>query len=73
MREECLDQVIILNEGRLAYVLREYERYFNTARPHQGIGQVIDDPPLTSRYRVNGKLQRYDILGSTILDYFHAA
>jgi putative transposase len=52
------------------YVLREYERYFNTGRPHQGIGQAIPDPPLTSS--VSGKIQRRDILGGIIHDYFHA-
>ena len=25
-------------------MLREYVAYFNTARPHQGIGQAIPDP-----------------------------
>ncbi len=34
LREECLDRVIILNSKHLAYVLREYEQYFNMARPH---------------------------------------
>jgi putative transposase len=40
VREECLDQIIILSQGHLAYVLRKYERYCNTARPHQGIKQA---------------------------------
>lgn len=44
VREECLDQLIILNQSHLAYVLRAYERYFNTARPHQGIQQHLPDP-----------------------------
>ena len=39
VREECLDQLLILNETHLRYVLHEYECFFNTARPHQGIGQ----------------------------------
>ena len=41
VRRECLDHVLILGEGQLRRVLREYVAYFNTARPHQGIGQAI--------------------------------
>ena len=38
-REECLDQNLILNENHLQRVLKEYDQYYNHARPHQGIGQ----------------------------------
>jgi transposase InsO family protein len=42
VRRECLDHIIILSEAHLRHVLAEYSlRYFNTARPHQGIGQRI--------------------------------
>ena len=34
--EECLDQILVLNENHLHRVLREYGEYYNTARPHQG-------------------------------------
>ena len=73
VREECLDQIIILNQGHLAYVLSEYELYFNTARPHQGIAQAIPAPPLNSSMSMSGKIKRRDILGGIIHDYFRAA
>ncbi len=41
VRRECLDHVLVLGEAHLRRVLREYAVYFNTARPHQGIGQAI--------------------------------
>jgi putative transposase len=42
VRRECLDHVMILGEAHLQHVLAEYAlSYFNTARPHQGIGQQI--------------------------------
>ncbi|CAA9568352.1 MAG: hypothetical protein AVDCRST_MAG18-1699 [uncultured Thermomicrobiales bacterium] len=41
VRREYLDHVLVLGEGQLRRVLREYMAYFNTARPHQGIGQAI--------------------------------
>jgi len=40
-RRECLDHMLILHERHLSRVLRAYVTYFNTARPHQGIGQHI--------------------------------
>jgi hypothetical protein len=43
VRRECLDHILVLGEGQLRHVLREYADYFNTARPHQGIGQAIPD------------------------------
>ncbi len=39
VRRECLDHVLVHNEVHLQRVLDEYRRYFNEARPHQGIGQ----------------------------------
>ena len=43
VRAECLDHLIILGERSLASILRRYCRYFNNARPHQGIGQKVPD------------------------------
>jgi len=43
VRRECLDHLLILHERHLGQVLREYVAYFNTDRPHQGIGQAIPE------------------------------
>jgi transposase InsO family protein len=37
-REECLDHLLILGERHLQQVLRAYVTFFNTRRPHQGLG-----------------------------------
>lgn len=71
VREECLDRLIILNTAHLKYVLHEYESFFNTARPHQGIGQKIPDPP--SESSSSGMVKRRDLLGGVLHDYYRAA
>ncbi len=44
VRRECLDHFLILGERHLQCVLKAYVCYFNHARPHQGIGQIIPVP-----------------------------
>jgi hypothetical protein len=57
-----------LDENHLCHVLREYEEYYNHARPHQGIGQHF---PLSGSERsIKGPIQRRDILGDVIHDYY---
>ncbi len=41
VRRECLDHMLVPGEDHLRRVLRAYARYFNRARPHQGIGQAL--------------------------------
>src|SRR3712207_3902929 len=40
-REECLDHLLIVGEGRLRRVLTAYAAYYNRARPHQGREQRL--------------------------------
>jgi putative transposase len=71
VREECLDRLIIVNAVHLKYVRHNYEQFFNTARPHQGIGQKIPDPPPPSL--TSGTVKRRDWLGGVLRDYYRAA
>jgi transposase InsO family protein len=43
---ECLDHFLILSDRHLYRLMREYKRYFNHARPHQGIGKRIPRQPV---------------------------
>ncbi len=71
VREECLDHVLILGEQHLGQVLKEYETYFNHARPHQGIVQQV--PAGDRRGAASGPVRCRDVLGGIIHDYYRAA
>src|SRR6266699_4825640 len=45
LRRECLDHIILLNEGHLVRVLREFAAYYNRDRPHRSLEL---SPPLRS-------------------------
>ena len=42
-RRELLDRILILNRSYLRAVLAEYQEHYNSARPHQGLGQRVPD------------------------------
>lgn len=76
VRRECLDHVLILSERHLHRVISEYVAYFNRARPHQGIGQRIPDPPediLTADREVPSRIVGYPVLGGLHHDYRRVA
>ena len=74
MRRECLDNVIVLGEGHLSQVLEEYcFRYFNTARPHQGIGQRVPTARLLKRRTDPAGVIAIAVLGGLHHDYRAAA
>jgi putative transposase len=43
VRRECLDHLLIVSDGQLYRVLKEYVAFFNGARPHQGIDQQVPE------------------------------
>ena len=71
VREECLDHLLIINERHLEHVLQEFSQYYNQARPHQGIDQ--QSPESANDQSGKGPVQRRDILGGLLHDYFRDA
>jgi len=70
VRDECLDQLLIINERHLHRVLTEYIGYYNTARPHQGLDQNIPVPLQRSQ---EGSIHCRDVLRGIIHDYYRQA
>ncbi|MGI8450953.1 MAG: integrase core domain-containing protein [Streptosporangiaceae bacterium] len=48
LRRELPGHSLILGEAHLRAVLAEYQRHYNTARPHQGINQRVPSPGFSS-------------------------
>ena len=68
MRRECLDHFLILNERHLRWGLKQYQSYFNEARPHQGINQRIPCDSEQSQQNT-GTIIAHPILGGLHHDY----
>jgi transposase InsO family protein len=43
VRREALDNFIVVSEKQLRFILERYVLYYNSLRPHQGIGQRVPD------------------------------
>ena len=77
LRCEVLDRTLILNQAHLRAVLAEYQGHYNTARPHQGIGQRVPDPGAGPRVTAadpgTWQIRRKPALGGLIHEYERAA
>jgi len=68
VREECLDQIIVLSERHLRYVRKEYVEYFTKGRPHQGLKQEVPDS--REEPSATGCIRSRQVLGGLINDYY---
>ncbi|MCC8250486.1 integrase core domain-containing protein [Saccharothrix luteola] len=77
-RRELLDRTLIWNQQHLLHALREYEKFYNTHRPHQGIDNARPLQPLPQATTDQAAVTRLDIrrrqrLGGILNEYHHAA
>jgi transposase InsO family protein len=70
VRRECLDFFLIFNEHHLRKIMKQYQAYFNQARPHQGLDQRIPCPTEQSEEQPDrGKIISLPVLGGLHHDY----
>ncbi|MER5916249.1 integrase core domain-containing protein [Streptomyces sp. NPDC001982] len=77
-RRELLDRTLIWNQRHLLHALREFERFYNGHRPHQGIANAAPLRPLPAPIADPEKITRLDIrrherLGGILHEYQYAA
>src|SRR2546430_2940371 len=62
IKEEALDQMMMLGEAALSYVIHQYLAYYHTERNHQGLANqlIVPEPGLGSR---SGQVRRREHLG----------
>jgi putative transposase len=77
-RRELLDRTLIWNQHHLLHVLREFERFYNGHRPHQGIANARPctplPPPITDADQIAQlNIRRHQRLGGILHEYEHAA
>ena len=64
-RRECLDHVLVLGEGHLRRILREYVSHYNQERPHRGLSLQTPEPrPILNC--AAGEIVRVDRLGGLV-------
>jgi transposase InsO family protein len=77
-RRELLDRTLIWNQRHLLHALREFERFYNSHRPHQGIAnarplQPLPEPITDPARILHLDVRRRDRPGGIIHEYQHAA
>ncbi|MEU6264664.1 integrase core domain-containing protein [Saccharopolyspora shandongensis] len=77
-RRELLDRTLIWNQRHLLHALREFEDFYNSHRPHQGIANTRPLHPLPAPAAKPEQLdpfniRRHDRLGGILHEYHHAA
>ena len=73
MRRECLDHFLIWGERQLYRVIEAYVRYFNQARPHQGLNQKIPEESISVEEESRtGKIIAFPVLNGLHHDYRRA-
>jgi putative transposase len=77
-RRELLDRTLIWNQRHLLHALREFERFYNGHRPHQGIANARPlcplPPPITDPDKIAQlNIHRHQRLGGILHEYQHAA
>ncbi|MGW4518752.1 integrase core domain-containing protein, partial [Streptomyces sp. NPDC004393] len=77
-RRGRLDRTLIWNQRHLLHALREFEHFYNSHRPHQGIANARPLRPLPEPINDPARILRLDVrrrdrLGGTLHEYQHAA
>ena len=69
IKEECLNQVVVLGEGHLRLVIHEYIEHYHRERNHQGLdNQLLERAPPAAN--PDAEVRRRERIGG-LLNYYH--
>ena len=69
IKEECLDRLVLLGEGHLRLVVREYVEHYHRERNHQGLdNRILERAPPPAN--PDADVQRRERIGG-LLNYYH--
>ena len=71
--EECLNHLLLPNEKSLRHALREYEKYYNHERTHQGLDGEKIKPYVRDKGTKSSKIIRISRLGNILNHYYKSA
>jgi putative transposase len=78
LKRECLNHFVCVSLDHLDYIVKQYVSYFNTVRPHQGLGNV-PIPECGKEQRIPedteplGKVGCQEWLGGVLKHYYRKA
>ena len=72
IKEEALEQMVIVGEGSLSYAIHQYLSHYHTERNHQGLGNVRITPAPANDGE-SGRVVRRERLGSLLSYYYRDA
>lgn len=73
VRRECFDHVLVFSRPHLQRVLAAYAKHYNRARPHRGLDLQAPESGVSREAIAGTKIQRRDVLGGLIHEYYEAA
>jgi putative transposase len=68
LKSECLSHLMLFSKKQLELAVQEYVQFYNTQRPHQGLGNEIPTAPeigngeIVCKERLGGLLKSYERL-----------
>jgi putative transposase len=74
IRRELLDRILLINQRHASVALRQYERHYNSHRPHRALDQAAPLRPLPHRTTTQiHDVRRHDRLGGLLHEYQQVA
>jgi len=70
-RRELLERTLVCNQRHLIRILREYETFYNSHRPHRALRQAAPLPPLPANVvdLEQIRVRRHDRIGGVLHEY----